>query len=412
MVRDSVAKRGGLVWESRMWLEILEAKAIDIYIGKSLVSVTQTNGVRQGSPDSAVLYSASIGETLQDLHDNVPLGEAGRADLAKCPSQGAGYMDDTYLWSENAKAMQRAITYLEGKLGKKGNVVNVVKTQILCSEPDDTEFRVGGQKVKAGGATDIMNALGSPLTFEKSGARLPCAPQTALRENSAREPHENADHLGQKLCDCATWPNNAALLRAANACQLGCVRAMIGTKRGATESWAEWQVRTMRMARVALFNSRQERWFTYALRQMWKLHGHAARHPGPTKDLLLWRNLKWWKEVAEPAGCKHGGRFNSSVDIERSISRIGGYDWVDLAQDRDQWQALQESFVEEFDLPWASGRQPAIANLTQIRSFTPKSRPKPTAALTDSVVSGRMTPGIPAGASASDSQSSSASAKS
>ncbi|CAE7238934.1 unnamed protein product [Symbiodinium sp. CCMP2592] len=427
MVRDSVAKRGGLVWESRMWLEILEAKAIDIYIGKSLVSVTQTNGVRQGSPDSAVLYSASIGETLQDLHDNVPLGEAGRADLPQCPSQGAGYMDDTYLWSENAKAMQRAITYLEEKLGKKGNVVNVVKTQILCSEPDDTEFCIGGQKVKAGGATDIMNALGSPLTFEKSGVTALTADLQARGRRAfhahrrllcARTPLENRMKMLTTLVrnsatwGCATWPNNAALLRAANACQLGCVRAMIGTKRGATESWAEWQVRTMRMARVALFNSRQERWSTYALRQMWKLHGHAARHPGPTKDLLLWRNLKWWKEVAEPAGCKHGGRFNSSVDIERSISRIGGYDWVDLAQDRDQWQALQDSFVEEFDLPWASGRQPAIANLTQIRSFKPKSQPKPTAALTDSVASGRMTPGIPAGASASDSQSSSASAKS
>ena len=53
LVRDAVAKRGGLVWESRLWLEILEAKVIDIYIGKSLVSVPQSSEVRQGSPDSA-----------------------------------------------------------------------------------------------------------------------------------------------------------------------------------------------------------------------------------------------------------------------------------------------------------------------------------------------------------------------
>ncbi|CAE7609134.1 unnamed protein product [Symbiodinium sp. CCMP2592] len=156
---------------------------------------------------------------------------------------------------------------------------------------------------------------------------------------------------------CATWPANSSLLRAVNSFQLGCLRTMLGAKRGATETWAEWQTRTMRAARVHLHRSGYERWSSYALRQIWKLHGHAARHDGPTRDLLRWRNLKWWKEVAEPAKISHGARFNSALDVEQSIAKIGGYDWMALAQDRDAWQALQDNYVQEFDPPFAIGRQ-------------------------------------------------------
>ena len=41
-----------------------------LYIGRSMVAAEQANGVRQGSPDSAVLYSATVGETLQNLVTN------------------------------------------------------------------------------------------------------------------------------------------------------------------------------------------------------------------------------------------------------------------------------------------------------------------------------------------------------
>eukprot|EP00439_Symbiodinium_sp_Y106_P074091 s53_g14.t1 len=202
---------------------------------------------------------------------------------------------------------------------------------------------------------DIMTALGSPLTFEKSGVTALVADLQARGRRSfhahrrllcARTPLAARVQMLTTLVrnsatwGCGTWPNNTALLKAANTCQLSCIRTMLGAKRQATKTWAEGQVRTMRAARVALFHSGQERWSTYALHQMWKLHGHTARREGPTRDLLLWRNLKWWKEVAEPSGCRHGGRFNSALDIERSIAKIGGYVWVTVAQGRDRLVCL------------------------------------------------------------------------
>ncbi|CAE7232445.1 unnamed protein product [Symbiodinium sp. CCMP2592] len=343
MVQKTVAERGGQVWESRLWLEILEARAIDIYIGKSIVSVDQTNRVRQGSPDSAALYSSTIGESLQNLHDKVPVENRGALTCRRAPSLGAGYMDDRYLWSES-------------NLAPKGNFVNVKKTQIICSMEHDTEFTVGGQRFKAGAPTDVMNTLGSPLTFDKSGVtalvadmqargrhafhahrKLLCAPTaletrlkllTTLVRNSA-------------TWGCATWPANSTACseRPTAFNSAVCVpcsgrneqpRSLGQNGRPAPCGWL-----------VPTYTGADKRGGP----RMRMPYGHAVRHPGPTRDLLLWRNLKWWKEVAEPAKISHGGRFNSALD---------------------------DSYVEEFDPPWASGRQASIANLTPVHNFQPR----------------------------------------
>ncbi|CAE7027707.1 unnamed protein product [Symbiodinium sp. CCMP2592] len=381
MVRDAVAKRGGLVWESRLWLEILEAKVIDVYVGKSLVSVTQSNGVRQGSPDSAVLYSASVGETLQELHDTVPLGKSGRPDLPACPSQGAGYMDDTYLWSEDAKAMQRSITHLEDKLGGRGNVVNVIKTQILCSQPDDTEFTIGGQKVKPGGGrrhhdsarlpAHVREKRGDSTHSRPAGQRsesVPCSQEITVRQNATGTQDQASDHPGAELCD------------------LG-VRHLAEQHSAATSSQ---QLPTQLYQSYARGEETRHR----GLGRLASSH-YASGRSGSYMDIQP--DTRALRETYYCGATSSGGKKSQNPqDVERSIAKIGTYNWIEVAQNRDQWMALQADFVAEFDLPWASGRQPAIANLTQIPNF----RPVRQSQLTSSGASGRMNPGA-TGATAS-----------
>ena len=81
----------------------------------------QTNGVRQGSPDSPVVFSGAIGETLDEvLQELQPVPRQGdNPKLPPSPQGGASFLDDTYLWSHTRNWLVKALALLEEKLGKK-----------------------------------------------------------------------------------------------------------------------------------------------------------------------------------------------------------------------------------------------------------------------------------------------------
>ncbi|CAE7266607.1 unnamed protein product, partial [Symbiodinium microadriaticum] len=80
---------------------------------------TDYKSVRQGSPDSPVVFSASIGETLDEvLQELEPTPRNGEnPKLPPSPQGGASFLDDTYLWSHNRDSLLKALAILEKKLG-------------------------------------------------------------------------------------------------------------------------------------------------------------------------------------------------------------------------------------------------------------------------------------------------------
>ena len=64
LVVRKISRQGDRPWEARLWLSLLEARELNFFVQKHQVSVDQSNGVRQGSPDSPVLFAAAIGEAL------------------------------------------------------------------------------------------------------------------------------------------------------------------------------------------------------------------------------------------------------------------------------------------------------------------------------------------------------------
>ena len=87
---------------------------------------TDYKSVRQGSPDSPVVFSASIGETLDEvLQELEPTPRNGEnPKLPPSPQGGASFLDDTYLWSHNRDSLLKALAILEKKLGGKNLVLN------------------------------------------------------------------------------------------------------------------------------------------------------------------------------------------------------------------------------------------------------------------------------------------------
>ena len=378
--------RGGLPWEARLWLRLLEARELNFFVQKHKVPVAQSNGVRQGSPDSPVLFAAEIGETLDAVLNSVNGGKpphVGRHEaLGPPPHSGAAFMDDTYVWGESPEYVQEVLKLLEAKFLELGLRINAKKTQVISSLPDDPfRFIIGGVRVAPDGPHSIMTILGAPVTM--SGATAPLVAEMQSRARRAFHAHRkllcsNApikDRLklhqslvrSSALWGCPAWPPQAALLQASNTTQLLQARAMICGGRAPTESWQDWHVRSLRKTRALLHLNKIERWSTHALQMQWQLWGHIGRAAfQPTFHILRWRDLTWWRDQQalppgpHPRGVRHVGHHNPHVDPERQISAIAGDQWWVPAQDRVRWQLLCKAFITTFDPPWASGNQLAL----------------------------------------------------
>ncbi|CAE7450816.1 pol [Symbiodinium microadriaticum] len=287
---------------------------------------------------------------------------------------GASYLDDTYLWSHNRKWLEKALAVLEDKLKKKNLVLNAKKTQAIANVEDRKPLDIGGKQVPIQKGDAIMTILGSPVTFDN----VPAVILGGASERARKAFHANkAVMCGNTSVDeklkamlalvrpaalwaCSTWPVNDALLRGINTVQLQLLRKALGGRRRPGEEWVEWNQRTLRLARLHLRRkSAGGRWSTFVLGTIWQLHGHAARRESPLKEILIWRNMNWWRQQQNlRGGARHARRFCPALDVERHID-----DWVAAAQDRSHWKSLEFLFVQAHDPPWASGKQPSLANL-------------------------------------------------
>ena len=152
-------------WEARLWTSLLQARSLHISTGDHVTFVEQTNGVRQGSPDSPVVFAALTAEAL-DKAVSQTAHMLGEARGPPPPEQGGAYMDDTYLWSHDKKHLQATLTALEAQLATHGLAINPKKMAIIYSE-DTTggTFNIGGAAVACLPYGSTITVLGSPLTF-------------------------------------------------------------------------------------------------------------------------------------------------------------------------------------------------------------------------------------------------------
>ena len=381
IVYRKIAVEAQLPWEANLWIDIIQARELHIAVGDAITIVAQSNGVRQGSPDSPVLFADLVGEVLEDT-----LQEAGPPpQTPPSPMQGAGFMDDTYLWSNSQAHPQRLLTILDGKLRLRGLHIHPKKTGIIASHPEGTgtPFRIGGETVLAKDPSHILNALGSPLAFDNGTTAL-----AAEMHNRARKTF----HLRKKvLCAdtpicprlilhntyvrssalwaCGTWPPQECLLKQANSLQLTQIRNMLGKKRLAGETWTDWNTRSLRAARTTLHKEGITRWSTFILRQIWGLNGHIARGPVCLQDMLRWKGISWWRqEQQQKHGARRARRFNPHLDIERHLVAVAGLEWISAAHNRTLWESMSHTFIARHDPPWTTGRQTAIHNLATNRT--------------------------------------------
>ena len=380
LIARRVGGDGGLLWEALLWLQLLRADHLTLAVCGELLHVPQTNGVRQGSPDSPVVFSASIGETLDEVLAELQhvTRQGENPKLPPSPQGGASFLDDTYLWSHNRRWLEKALAVLEDKLKKKNLVLNAKKTQVIANVEDRKPLDIGGKQVPIQKGDAIMTILGSPVTFDN----VPAVILGGASERARKAFHANkavmcsSTSVDEKLkamlalvrpaalWACSTWPVNDALLRGINTVQLQLLRKALGGRRRPGEEWVEWNQRTLRLARLHLRRKIRRR----TLEHLCPRHHLAApwtRSPkrDPLKEILIWRNMVApTTETSEGVLVMHEGSAQR-LDVERHITNLAGDDWVTAAQDRSHWKSLEFLFVQSHDPPWASGKQPSLANL-------------------------------------------------
>ena len=334
------------------------------------VTVDQTSGVRQGSPDSPVLFAARVAETLEKTFRHMQQGgtlpflpptpgfvhgqytHLGGKTQCTCNAHSAS--SKTYCGATAAHHQQQPTEHRD--IDSEGADSNSRSRKYATASA-----RLAGQ-LEGGARRNIVAEMSSRARTAYAqnrkilSAGTPTTPRLQLHETLVRQ---------SARWGCETWPVRDNLLKTANSQQLTQLR----NDRGETETGggvAAMEPEALRQARVLLHRSKTSRWSTHILLSIWRLWENVVRGGGVTKDLLLWRGLAFWRhEQRKPPthGARRAGRFCSALDTERQIAAITGEDLPSKALDRQAWQELEPAFIEKYDLPWASGKQPQIANL-------------------------------------------------
>ena len=197
-------------------------------------------------------------------------------ERAQKQSKAKGDMDDTYLWSHSREHLQASLAELERRLGQHGLEINPDNTAIIhsCRDrgwhlhhrgedggmqalwgshhgPGVTHHLWGGSggdsdRDEPQSTTSLSQTRPPPVRPHGPGGENPAAP-------------DGGGHVGAEA-----WQNTAAIFKAANSTQTAQVRRMMHPGRRPGESWEEWNVRTLRAARLAIHRAGVPRWSTYA----------------------------------------------------------------------------------------------------------------------------------------------------
>ncbi|CAE7572889.1 unnamed protein product [Symbiodinium microadriaticum] len=223
------ANGGEQPWEANLWLSVLETRALNIAVGDVITTVPQTNGIRQGSPDSPDLFGAIVARDLATAIQAAPAQPPDSKGGPPPPQTGGCFLDDTYLWSQNKQHLQATLEGLEAELHEDGLSIHPTKTAILYSQPTGGgTLRIAGEEVECCPHKTVITTLGSPISFGEQTTMI--IAEMGRRSRNAFHKHKailkTKSSLKSRalahitlvrnagLYACETWPAHHRVLKA------------------------------------------------------------------------------------------------------------------------------------------------------------------------------------------------------
>ena len=357
--------------EARLLIEMVCHLGVHVEFLDQQLLVRQSNGVKQGAPESPVLFAALIAELANEVAEEFNMAKPQEEPGWEMPFNLATFADDMYLWHFCLSRLQALLTAVERKAADNGLDFQGDKTQVLTSvEGDKRTLVIGGKTVSFLKPGTLIRVLGTQQGFRRGPSDIAAEVNAKMRQVfwahktvfagkmplTCKWESFHAVVRGAALWQAAALPPGRNLLAALNTQQLRLVRVMAGLRRKQGEPFVEYEMRSLRISRARLHLHQQERFSTFVLRQVWRLYGHVARQNSRAKQLLRWRGPVWWKaEQQKRGGRRHPGRFNAGREVQNDINAfLEVDDWMEAAQDRKAWKLTERAWVKSQDLPWVN----------------------------------------------------------
>ena len=350
------------------------------------IEVRPDIGIKQGAPESAEVFGLLIDTLLSGLVHcrqwkalGLPFDEL-EVDLLF-------YQDDIFLIDNCISRLCRKISAVNASLGSAGLSLATDKTKIVANDHYKGARRaeIRGDTFQVADVGDSLKVLGLSFSLGRNPSEQ--AQEIIARTRAAIAAHKDI------LQAHGAWLHKVKVMRslvesqfnwiggalhwgkdelhALNLLQQHTVHSAFHIHRLESESWVDWNARSLRFVRVWLQNNSVPRWSCRVLELQHMLHGHWARRtevvhgvplPCPAMRCLQWRNTNWWRmqqSLSPQVSLRHPGRFYAS-NTERQLASTHGNLWFVAAQDRSSWIQDRKNYVSAWDVKWTSGRQLSI----------------------------------------------------
>ena len=335
------------------------------------------SGIKQGAIESPSMFGFIAETALEETRVAEKWSELPRL-FEGLEEEECIYMDDGCLWSSGVGVMQKKIQAYARHLQDYGLSINLEKCQLYCAPRcvGASKIRLGGAELSASPTLEVMG-LHFKIGVTVMELIAPLATKARNRFWEIRHILCSKGGLSKRIrtmqrtaAQAGLWclsalPPESGGLGYMNAVQLQLIVWMMRLRRGPSEDWGGFRLRAWRAARAALHRAGEERWSTTWLKKFWGYSGHRARgldraHPPLSSILDSFRDRQWWvHEQTKPKGqgLRHVRHYAKLMQMERKLDSVAGGAWRTLARDRVAWAAAVGQWVEQQDIPWATGRQ-------------------------------------------------------
>ena len=341
--------------------------------------VPMRSGIKQGASESPQLFAFIMEIALREAGDEFDWARLPRI-LPELEHSDLLYMDDGVLWARGCGDLTRKIEEFSIVLRRYGLELNLKKCQLYCTPACDGPHSLMLQGFKLEGRPDLeimglnlhqgvtMTSLMHPLLvkaqnkFWSISHVMRCKVSAVDRIRLMHKVISNS-----ALWCCSAFPPDRGALKAANTQQTLLIGWLLRLGKRRDEDWLSFRLRLVRSARAMLHKSGVPRWSTCWLQRWWGYSGHRGRSmlrdfPPFSAEIDFTRTLHWWKQQSA-AGRQHPGQFYPRLmNLERAMDKACGCPRRELVHNRREWKARERAWVEQQDLPWASGLQLCLTN--------------------------------------------------
>ena len=368
----------GACAEMGCWAALLSDVQGELQTPWGRTPLNMPSGIKQGAVESPAMFGFIAELALEETKTKQKW--SSREELFEgMNEEECLFMDDGVLWCRELKEMQARLREYANHLRVFGLTINLAKCQLYCGPhcPGPHRLRIGDTLLEASEHLEVMG-----LQFRVGVAIMelitPLAERARQKFWELQHIFRTRGHLHQRIrtmqrtvaqsglwCLSALPPDKGAM-GYLNSVQCNIIVWMMRLSKGKQEDWGSYRMRVWRAAGAALHRAGQERWSTMWLRRHWTYSGHRARGvdrecPVISSIFDTFRDRQWWEaERQKKNGLTHVKHFPRLMQMESKMDTVTKGPWRQVAVDRGKWRELETVWVDQEDLPWASGRQQSI----------------------------------------------------